>query len=87
MQARARYAEYLRKAYQETRSTEGRSRLYPAGARTAPQTWVVEAVDQWQEQHDLLRWWRKRQSRKERSPVRQLIEAYEAATGTCFSCD
>jgi hypothetical protein len=87
MQARVQYAEYLRKAYQEARKRDGRISPWPPGSLTAPQGWVAKAVDQWREQHDVLRYRRKRRARREKSPIRHMIEMYEAATGACCCCD
>ena len=48
---------------------------------------AVRAVDERHEQRDVLKRYLARQPRPARVPIVQMIEAYEAATQTCISCD
>jgi hypothetical protein len=86
MQAGAQYAGYL-KGRDDVENRDGWNPSCPPISLAAPRPWTMKAVDQWREQHDLLRWWRKRHSCKAKTLARELIQAYERATHTCCGCD
>jgi hypothetical protein len=74
MSDRMQCAEYLAKVRQQVEWQRA-----PFG----PGRSFAEQREQW----DLLRRRVARPAQPQRAPVRQMIEAYEAATGTCVCCD
>jgi len=59
----------------------------PAGLLPALLVRAVKAVEERRRQRGLVLRWLARQPRRRPAPVAQLVEAYEAATGTCVGCD
>ena len=59
----------------------------PGGRQSAQLMDAVHSADERRRQWELVRRSAARQTRQPRVPIREMIEAYEAATGTCVGCD
>ncbi len=59
----------------------------PAGLVPARLVRAVKAVEERRRQRGVVLRWLARQPHRQPAPIAELIEAYEAATGTCVGCD